>query len=87
MASINSYSSLAAELMSEGKTGWLKTSSLGIVLRPAFAFIFKYFIRLGFLDGKRGLILNFYHSYYVLAKYAKAWEYREKLTIQKIPKG
>ncbi len=75
LASINKYSSLAVSVMAEkgitrSKTGWVN-----MLLRPLGTFVFKYFFRLGFLDGKHGLILNLFHSYYVFAKYAKAWEY------------
>ena len=30
--------------------------------------------RLGFLDGREGLLLHLYHAVYVWNKYAKAWE-------------
>ena len=45
-----------------------------IVIRPLLTFIYNYFIRLGFLDGREGLLLHLYHSAYVSWKYAKAWE-------------
>jgi hypothetical protein len=45
-----------------------------IVLRPLATFIYNYFFRLGFLDGREGLLLHLYHSVYVSWKYAKAWE-------------
>ena len=34
--------------------------------------------RLGFLDGREGLLLHLYHSAYVSWKYAKAWELGRK---------
>jgi hypothetical protein len=37
-------------------------------------FVYNYFIRLGFLDGREGLLLHLYHAGYVSWKYAKAWE-------------
>ena len=49
-----------------------------IVLRPLFTFIYNYFIRLGFLDGREGLLLHMYHAGYVSWKYAKAWEMGRK---------
>jgi glycosyltransferase involved in cell wall biosynthesis len=49
-----------------------------IVLRPMFTFIYNYFIRLGFLDGREGLLLHMYHAGYVSWKYAKAWELGRK---------
>jgi glycosyltransferase involved in cell wall biosynthesis len=49
-----------------------------IVLRPVATFIYNYFIRLGFLDGREGLLLHMYHAGYVSWKYAKAWELSRK---------
>ena len=40
----------------------------------ACRFIYNYFLRLGFLDGREGLLLHLYHAVYVSWKYAKAWE-------------
>ena len=45
-----------------------------IVLRPLATFLYNYFVRLGFLDGREGLLLHLYHAGYVSWKYAKAWE-------------
>jgi hypothetical protein len=72
IAQMNRYSSLGAELaVTEGKRGF---SLVDIVLRPALTFVYNYFLRLGFLDGREGLLLHLYHSVYVSWKYAKAWE-------------
>jgi glycosyltransferase involved in cell wall biosynthesis len=49
-----------------------------IVLRPLATFVYNYFIRLGFLDGREGLLLHLYHAGYVSWKYAKAWEMGRK---------
>jgi len=78
MTSINKYSSLAVNVLTEKGISRFKAGWVNIVLRPFSTFILKYFLRLGFLDGKPGLVLNLFHSYYVFAKYAKAWEYLEK---------
>jgi len=75
LASINKYSSLAVDVMAEQGIPARKTTWINIVIRPVLTFIFKYVVRLGFLDGKHGLMLNLFHAYYVFAKYAKAWEY------------
>jgi len=74
MSTINKYSSLAVEVMAQKGLPASKTSWVSIVIRPLFTFLHKYVIRLGFLDGKHGLVLNIFHAYYVFAKYAKAWE-------------
>ena len=42
-----------------------KFSLNAIVLRPWATFIYNYFIRLGFLDGREGLLLHMYHAGYV----------------------
>lgn len=66
------YSSLGAEVAAgEGKRTF---SFVDIVLRPKLTFIYNYFFRLGFLDGREGLLLHLYHAGYVSWKYAKAWE-------------
>lgn len=78
MSSIDKYSSLAVNVMAGKGISSFKAGWVNILGRPLFTFIFKYFFRLGFLDGKHGLVLNLYHSYYVFAKYAKAWEYMSK---------
>jgi glycosyltransferase involved in cell wall biosynthesis len=72
IAHMNRYSSLGAQLaVSKGHTGF---SFINIVLRPLATFIYNYFFRLGFLDGREGLLLYLYHAVYVSWKYAKAWE-------------
>jgi glycosyltransferase involved in cell wall biosynthesis len=69
---MNRYSSLGAEMVvAKGK---VRFSFINIVLRPLFTFIYNYFLRLGFLDGREGLLLHLYHAVYVSWKYAKAWE-------------
>jgi glycosyltransferase involved in cell wall biosynthesis len=69
---MNRYSSLGAEMVVA--KGPVRFSFINITLRPAFTFIYNYFFRLGFLDGREGLLLHLYHSIYVSWKYAKAWE-------------
>ena len=69
---MNRYSSLGAELaVAEGKTSF---SLADIVVRPLATFFYNYVVRLGFLDGREGLLLHLYHAVYVSWKYAKAWE-------------
>lgn len=68
----NRYSTLGGEMVgSEGPVGF---SIANIVLRPLGAFIYRYFFRLGFLDGREGLLVQLNHAAYVSWKYAKAWE-------------
>lgn len=73
---MNSYSSMGAEVaVTRGRRGF---SFADIVIRPTLTFIYNYFVRLGFLDGREGLLLHLYHSVYVSWKYAKAWELARK---------
>jgi glycosyltransferase involved in cell wall biosynthesis len=69
---MNSYSSMGAEVAVA--KGHHRFSATNIVIRPLLTFVYNYFIRLGFLDGREGLLLHLYHSVYVSWKYAKAWE-------------
>ena len=69
---VNRYSSLGAEMVASAGGGGF--SIVNIAIRPWFTFLYNYFFRLGFLDGREGLLLHLYHSAYVSWKYAKAWE-------------
>jgi glycosyltransferase involved in cell wall biosynthesis len=71
---MNRYSSLGAEMVIEKSNGKVPFSVANIVLRPLATFVYNYFFRLGFLDGRDGLLLHIYHATYVSWKYAKAWE-------------
>ncbi|NYF79659.1 glycosyltransferase family 2 protein [Granulicella arctica] len=70
------YSSLGALLLvANGKSS---RSVLGfyvnVVFVPLLTFFWNYFGRLGFLDGREGLLLHLYHATYTSWKYAKAWQ-------------
>ena len=69
---MNSYSSMGAEVAVA--QGHRRFSFTNLVIRPLLTFVYNYFLRLGFLDGREGLLLHLYHSVYVSWKYAKAWE-------------
>ncbi|MFZ3263820.1 MAG: glycosyltransferase family 2 protein [Terriglobales bacterium] len=73
---MNRYSSLGAEMIAA--KGPVHFSSFNIVVRPLATFLYNYFFRLGFLDGREGLLLHLYHAVYVSWKYAKAWELTRK---------
>ena len=75
---MNRYSSLGAEMVVAKGNGKVRFSAINIVLRPLAAFLYNYFFRLGFLDGREGLLLHLYHAVYVSWKYAKAWELSRK---------
>ena len=65
------YSTLAAKELRKysGNAGLLS-----VTIKPIATFIKMYFIRRGFLDGSRGLILALLYSYYTFLKYVKVWE-------------
>ena len=72
---MNRYSTLGAQaLVASGRA---RPSPLWFVwnayLNPAATFLYNYVFRLGFLDGRAGLLQHWHHSGYVHAKYAKAW--------------
>jgi glycosyltransferase involved in cell wall biosynthesis len=69
---ILTYSSLAAEKdIEKGKKYFLLTHAL---IKPWFAFIRKYFLQLGFLDGFYGLVIAVSTAYERFLRYAR---YRE----------
>jgi glycosyltransferase involved in cell wall biosynthesis len=67
----DNYSTLAAREIKKysGNAGLFS-----IAIKPLATFIKMYFLRRGFLDGTRGLILALLYSYYTLLKYVKVWE-------------
>lgn len=72
----NRYSSLGAEMVvQQGPVGF---SFFNIIIRPLVRFLYSYFFRLGFLDGREGLLVLMTHAGYVSWKYAKAWERSRK---------
>jgi len=70
---MNRYSSLGAQMLVAGR-GCVGFSIVNIVIRPLLTFFYNYFLRLGFLDGREGLLLHLNHARYVSWKYAKVWE-------------
>jgi glycosyltransferase involved in cell wall biosynthesis len=69
------YSSDIAPLLA--KRGKVSTSFgafiWNAILNPAATFLYNYCFRLGFLDGREGLILHINHSVYIHWKFIKAW--------------
>ncbi len=72
----NRYSTLGAQMVVEKRH--VGFSFINIVLRPLFRFLYSYIFRLGFLDGREGLLVLMNHAAYVSWKYAKAWEMSRK---------
>ena len=69
------YSTLGAELLvAQGRVSRsFMAFYWNVMLVPQLSFVKNYIIRLGFLDGREGLLLHLYHSMYISWKYAKAW--------------
>jgi len=63
----------AADLRDKGRRATL----CSLVLRPALRFMKLYLLKLGFLEGTRGLLLCGFAAFNVFAKYAKLWELRQ----------
>ena len=80
IAHMDRYSTLGAEYI--GRKGQptlaLPAFVTSVLLNPGATFVYNYFLRLGFLDGREGLLLHLYHSVYVSWKYAKAWEHARR---------
>jgi glycosyltransferase involved in cell wall biosynthesis len=73
---MNRYSSASVPLvLRKGRNclGLLEFLAMTVV-NPILTFIKNYLFRLGFLDGREGLLFHSYHSAYVSWKYAKAWQ-------------
>jgi len=70
------YSTASIPLMlGKGKTSdSLPAFVANALLNPVATFFYNYFLRLGFLDGREGLLFHLYHAVYVSWKYAKAWQ-------------
>jgi glycosyltransferase involved in cell wall biosynthesis len=68
---MNRFSSISAQAMFEsGRTfHWHD-----FLFRPAWRFFKGYFLRLGCMDGRRGLIIAIVNAFGVATKYAKLWE-------------
>jgi glycosyltransferase involved in cell wall biosynthesis len=72
---MNRYSSEIAQLLyKEGRISKsLPAFIWNTVFNPAATFLYNYFFRLGFLDGREGLLLHINHSVYIHWKFIKAW--------------
>lgn len=65
---------MACEYDSLGKSHGL----VNLTIRPFIKFIKMYFLKLGFLDGRRGFIIAITASFYVFMKFVKLLERRMK---------
>lgn len=72
---MNRYSTLGAQLLLEqGRVSRsLPAFWWNVLMAPQLTFLYNYWLRLGFLDGREGLLMHLYHTAYISWKYAKAW--------------
>ena len=72
---MNRYSSEIAQLLHQrGRDSKSLPAFLwNTVLNPAATFVYNYILRLGFFDGREGLLLHLNHSVYIHWKFIKAW--------------
>ncbi|HXE91040.1 MAG TPA: glycosyltransferase family 2 protein [Terriglobales bacterium] len=65
------YADLGAEMIRDKPRWWLW---LNRWFNPPLTFLYNYFLRFGFLDGREGLLLHRNHARYVAWKYGRALE-------------
>lgn len=72
---MDGYSTLGADiLIQQGRTSRSPLAFVwNVATAPRLNFFYNYVVRLGFLDGREGLLMHLYHANYVSWKYAKAW--------------
>lgn len=76
-AKMNQYSSIGATNNKlKGKNAYFYRD---IFMRPIFAFVKMYFLKLGFLEGKLGYVLSINYANYTMTKYLKLWHMGEKV--------
>jgi len=63
------YAALGAQMIAHKPRWWLW---LNRWFNPPLTFFYNYFVRLGVLDGREGLLLHWHHARYVSWKYANA---------------
>jgi len=69
------YSNEIAQLLyARGRTSQSPVAFVwNAILNPVATFLYNYIFRLGFLDGREGLLLHLNHSVYIHWKFVKAW--------------
>jgi glycosyltransferase involved in cell wall biosynthesis len=73
---MNRYSSEGAQLLANKGRGSRSLAAwiCNAFLNPAATFVYNYVFRLGFLDGREGLVQHLNHSVYIHWKFVKAWQ-------------
>ena len=73
---LNKYALLQAKMLLKDNN---KLNGFHFVIKPLFRFINHYFLKLGFLDGRPGLVIAVLKSYGVFARYTKLWLLKREL--------
>jgi glycosyltransferase involved in cell wall biosynthesis len=61
----------------------VKPTVLHQIFHPSYNFLYNYFIRLGILDGKKGIIICYLNAYSIVVRYKelkKLWKQNQNLT-------
>lgn len=76
---MNSYSTLGGSMAAaKGRDGRGIVRFLsGVLFNPVATFLKNYIFRLGFLDGREGLLMHLNHSVYIHWKLVKAWQQKK----------
>lgn len=69
-AKLNLYSKLLADNLYLKK---FKPNTIHFIFKPFFQFLWQYIFKLGFLDGKKGFVLAYLHSFAVFKTYLQLW--------------
>lgn len=75
-ATKNSYSALTAQ---DHYRNGKRARIIDITLRPLYAFLYRYIVRLGLLDGMAGFTISVMESHGVFMKYLKLYELQKEL--------
>ena len=75
IAKINQYATWKAEQFHQSNK---RPTLFDFIIKPIFRFFKNYLIDLGFLDGKRGLIISGLNAYGIFLRYAKLQGLRSK---------
>lgn len=75
-ATKNSYSTLTAE---DHYRNGRRARIVDFTLRPLYAFLYRYFVRLGLADGAAGFTISVMEAHAVFLKYIKLYELEKQL--------
>lgn len=78
---LDSYLQKSSKYASLGAYDWFdkhtKVTAYHLLFKPVWGFFSKYIIKLGFLDGRVGLVIAMQHSNYLFYRALKLWRLQE----------